>query len=161
MLKKCLCLKLPDNREVFTHEKYRNAISEFVNTFGVKVLKVEADSPSLLDPNELVNYFCDHSKESYICDYRVEPEHKPKPVPREKMLRNVYDIRAYIESELLEGRTIRIKELHKKFSRHNIAVSTIYRHLSFVKDKLSNQGYQTQKVMVGCYRIGSAPQGMV
>lgn len=154
MLKKCLCLKLPDNREVFTHEKHKSELEEFSITFGVKVLRVEAESPTLLPLENVVEFFCDHSRESYECNYRIEVEPRITGA-REKMLQTVYDIRGYIESQLLEGKTVRIKELHKQFSKHRIAVSTIYRHLSFVKDKLSREGRKVIKVMVGCYQIGS------
>ncbi len=166
MSKRCLLLRLPDSREVFTHEKYHNTLLEFAKSFGVKILTVEADFPNLLHPKDIAKIFCDQNKEVFnTCSYRVV-SHQPSTTKtinqhtsfssvgaREKMLQKVSDVRSYIESQFLEGNTVRIKELHHRFQKHNIAVSTLYRHLSYVKDRLKAQGRQVVKVAAGCYRL--------
>jgi hypothetical protein len=152
MTTKCLCLKLPDSREVFTHETNKIALKELSVTFGIKIMAVEAQEPVLLSVNEVVNYFCDHSQKTFLVNYTTDS--KISTNEKGQRTNNVYDIRSHIESELVKGEVVRIKELHKQFSPHNIAVSTIYRHLNFVKNKLSKEGMKIVKVMVGCYKIG-------
>lgn len=154
MPKKCLLLQLPnqnqsDFREVLTEEKNEQSLTEFIKTFGIKTYLVEADEPQLLTTDEIVSYFCDQYKEPIKCKYQITKNE----ITRDKMLKNVYDIRSFIEEELKYGNTVRIKELHQKFSPHNIAVSTIYRHLSFVKNKLKTEGKTIDKIMVGCYKL--------
>lgn len=157
MQKKCLLLQFPNQnksefREVFTEEKNEKIISEFVKTFGLKVFLVEADDPKLLNTDELVSYLCNQYEKSDNCKYYKTKEIEPNN-SRNKMLQTVCDIRVYIENQLKEGNTLRIKELYQTLSPYNIGVSTIYRHLSFVKNKLKKEGKNISKVMVGCYKI--------
>lgn len=146
-MKKCLLLRFPDQREVFTHETNKTTLVEFAKSFGIKVLPVEANKPTLLDPDEIAKVFCDQNQSVPACSYRVILGN------RGKMLQTVVDVRTYIETQLREGQTVRIKELHKHFSKHRIAVSTLYRHLDYVRTKLIEEGAEVEKVMVGCYRL--------
>lgn len=154
-MKRCLLLKLPDQREIFTHEKYQNSLLEFVKIFGIKMSIVEADSPTLLHPKDIAKVFCDHSHSIFSdCNYRLLSKNETSlPGARERMLQNVVDVRSFIESQFREGQTVRIKELHHRFQKHNIAVSTLYRHLSYVKEKLEKEGKEVVKVVAGCYRL--------
>ncbi len=165
MSKRCLLLRLPDSREVFTHEKHHNTLLEFAKNFGVKIFTVEAEFPKLLHPSEIASIFCDQNKEMFnTCSYRVvNHQSSTKTInhhtsfssagAREKMLQKVSDVRSYIESQFLEGNVVRLKELHHRFQKHNIAVSTLYRHLAYVKDRLKSQGHKIIKVATGCYKL--------
>jgi len=156
---------LPDSREVFTHEKHHHTLLEFAKSLGVKILTVEADYPTLLTPKEIARTFCDQSREDFnTCSYRIiNPQTSGRMLnqhtsfsssgAREKMLQKVSDVRSYIESQFLDGNIVRIKELHHRFQKHNIAVSTLYRHLAYVKENLKNEGKQVVKVAAGCYRL--------
>lgn len=159
MSKRCLLLQLPDKREIFTEEKNHHNLLEFAKTFDVKILTVEAENPELLHPKDIAKTFCDPSEDNlYSCSYKIiDPSKKEKVIPqiknRKQMLQKVYDIRSYIEQQFLEKNTVRIKELYNFFKKHQIAVSTLYRHLSYVKDKLQKEGHKFIKVSTGCYRI--------
>ena len=165
MFKRCLLIRFPDGREVFTHEKYHNTLLEFAKTFGVKIDLVEADFPQLLHPKEIASIFCDQNKEAFnTCSYRAAKSQIPTKIithqtsfntfsARDKMLQKASDVRLYIESQLLEGNAVRIKELHHRFQRHGIAVSTLYRHLTYVKNRLKESGKKVVKVTTGCYRL--------
>lgn len=162
MSKRCLLLKLPDNREIFTHEKHHHTLLEFAKTFDVKIFTVEADEPELLHPRDIAKAFCDPNEDDFrSCSYQVVDTSTGEKTTstvtvdnnRKKMLQKVYDIRSYIEDQFLEKNTVRIKELHHFFKKHQIAVSTLYRHLSYVKDKLQKEGYKFTKISAGCYRL--------
>jgi hypothetical protein len=149
MVKKCLLLRFPDNREVFTHERYYFTLLEFAKNFNVKIISVEADYPNLLHPKDIAKVFCDKNEEEYsTCSYRILKNNQEND--RKKMLKTVFDIRSYIEEQLLQGNTITIKDLFHKYS---IAVSTIYRHLAHVKEKLQKSGKNVEKISTGCYRV--------
>jgi hypothetical protein len=154
-MKRCIVLKLPDQREIFTHEKYHHTLLEFSKVFDVKISIVEAESPVLLHPKEIAKIFCDHSQpDSNECNYKVLHQISTTAIgAREKMLQNVIDVRSYIENQFREGQVVRIKELHHRFQKHNIAVSTLYRHVSYVRDKLELEGKKVIKVVVGSYRV--------
>lgn len=146
MSKKCLLLKFPDEREVFTHEKYQHIFIEFSKSFNVKMFNVEADDPILLHPKDVVKCFCDQNVETNTkCNYKLFHNKIKKT--------RSYDLKEYIETNLLEGNIVSIKELYNKFQKHNLSVSTIYRHLNFVKNKLQKEGKKIEKISVGCYRI--------
>src|SRR6185312_13509524 len=146
MSKKCLLLKFPDGREVFSSKKYHEDFMEFAKTFDVKILNVEADLPHLLEPNNIAEIFCDQNKTDFTtCSYHVVDEKKCM-FARKKMLEKVIDIRKYIESKFLEGEVVTIKELYNKFKKRKIAVSTIYRHLAHVKDQLAKEGKEVVKM---------------
>jgi hypothetical protein len=160
MTKRCLLLRLPDSREVFTHEKHQNSLSEFAKTFNVKIIPVEAESPVLLHPKQIAQVFCDQSQQTFSnCSYRLLNPQSTKtltgyaPNARNQMLQKVSDVRSYIEAQFLEGQVVDIKKLHHRFSKHNIAVSTLYRHLAYVKAKLNAEGHRVMKVKTGCYRL--------
>lgn len=154
MSKRCLLLRFPDNREVFTHEKYQSDLVEFIKVFNVKLFTVEANSPSLLNIKAVIKIFCDHNKDNFeVCSYRMVGDLPSHDTSRESVLKKVSDIRSYIENIFLQGNVVRIKELHHHFIKHNIAVSTIYRHLSYVKDKLIQEGKKIEKIATGCYKL--------
>lgn len=155
MAKRCLLLKFPDSREVFTSEKYYNSLLELSKSFGVKIMTVEADNPSLLKIKDIAQIFCDQNKDPLVtCSYRIVPQTAKSDLGiREKMLQKVSDVRSYIENQFIEGNVVRIKELHHKFQKHNIAVSTLYRHLSYVKEKLESENKKIIKINTGCYKI--------
>lgn len=158
MSKRCLLLKLPDSREVFTHEKNHNILFEFSKSFGIKIITVEADYPNLMNPKEIAKIICDQNSDTFnTCSYRVVGVTRLNQNflvgSREQMLQKVSDVRSYIENQFLEGNMVRIKELHHRFQKHNIAVSTLYRHLAYVKDKLKEQGKEVVKVKAGCYLL--------
>lgn len=158
MLKKCLLLKFPDEREVFTKEKYHHNLLEFAKTFNVKIMKVEAEEPELLHPKEIARIFCDlNERKNHTHNYQIlDSNQTEKTTPnknRKQMLERVCDIRSHIEDQFLEGKTVRIKELYDTFKKHQISVSTLYRHLSHVKNKLKSKGCKFIKISTGCYKI--------
>jgi hypothetical protein len=158
MSKRCLLLRTSDNKGIFTYEKYHHTLLEFAKSFNIEILTVEANYPNLLHPKEIAKAFCNQSEEEFeTCSYRVIgssiTHSKTHTNSRDKMLKKVADIRSYIESQFLEGNMVRIKELHHKFQKHNIAVSTLYRHLTYVKERLKKQSKTIVKVSAGCYRL--------
>jgi len=165
MGKRCLLIKLPDEREFFTYEKNHPYLLEFANTFDAKVRTVEAQEPHLLNLSEIAKCFCDHSYRGHPCNYHeiAQPETSTKIMmnhtsfstlgSRSKMLQKVSDVRNFIETQFLEGNPVRIKELHKRFQKHGVAVSTLYRHISIVRDRLKRKGHQVSKIAAGCYKL--------
>lgn len=154
MTKKCLMLKFPDDRKVFVPEKTH--LSGFIDTFGVEVYAVEADSPPLLSPEELAKIFCDLGK-TPDCDYKIV-KGKVETGARQKMLQKAFDIHRRVEEKFLAGETVRIKQLYKEFGKHGVGVSTIYRHVAVVRAELESRGYRVEKISVGNYLIRNKPK---
>lgn len=142
----CLIVKLPDNREVLTYEKNSSSLLEFSKIFEVNLLRVETDSQEdLLDLNEIADLFCDQHKKPINSNYKL----------KNKLIKKTIDVKSHIENNLLEGNLIHIKEVHHIFRQHNISVSTIYRHLTAIKQKFKKEGKSIVKVSVGCYKLDS------
>ena len=152
-MSKCILIKLPDSREFFTHEKNHQQLLEFSETFNSKILTIETDNPNLLPLKGIVKAFCDQNiNDSCPYTYRIIDSCQNLNT-RDIILKKVYDIRTYIESRFLEGGVISIKELHDYFKNHNIAVSTLYRHLANVKTKLKAQNRKIIKISAGRYKL--------
>lgn len=145
-MKRCLLLTFPDRREVFTHEKYHPTLLEFARTFGIKISVVDADFPKLLHPKEIIKFFCDNSKNTETCRYKII-----KNTIRDKILQQACDVRKYIEEQFRSKKIVNVKELLHDLSEYGVHVSTLYRHLGYVKEKLESQGGRVTKISTGCY----------
>lgn len=139
---------------IFQESDIDNQFTALATEKFSNLLKVEADNPVLLHPQDIAEFFCDQNKEELTtCSYRIINKTKEITGTRNKIIQKACDVRYYIESQFLEGNIVSIKELHHKFQKHNVAVSTLYRHLAHVRKKLKAQNRDTIKIKVGCYKI--------
>lgn len=152
---KCLLVKLPDGRKFFTNKNNQRLLLEFANTFDAKLEIVEAYDPDILSLKDLAASICDHNKSGKLTAYQTKKkkittelcdhftEHKPT-------------IRDYILTQFNGGKSVKIKDIAKKFSKHGLSVSTVYRHINHVKEMLEAESKTVIKVSPGVYKVSSS-----
>jgi predicted DNA-binding transcriptional regulator AlpA len=165
---KCLLIKLPDGRKFFTVKKAYPQLLEFAEAFKAKLEIVEANDPEILDLKDLAISICDPTKISKPTIYNVihqkdiSPENKQlfnhytsfsKLTSRQQMMEKVTSIRSYILNRFNEGKLVKIKTLARKFEKHGISASAIYRHVNYVKTMLENTNKIIIKVKKGVYKL--------
>jgi hypothetical protein len=72
---------------------------------------------------------------------------------RQKLMKKVAAMREYIESQFKSGKSVKIKDIASKFSKHGVSVSTVYRHVNHVKNALEASQKVVVKVSPGIYKM--------
>lgn len=167
LAKKCLLIKLPDGgRQLFTHRKNYPNLIEFSKKFNAQLEVVKASNAQLLELDDVAKCICDASYTMDDVQYEViKPSVNPKKTyftqctsfsglgARERMMKKVSDVRQCIYDMFTSGQPVRIKDLESKFQKHQLSVSTIYRHVNFVKEQLESEGHAVTKVSPGVYKL--------
>lgn len=162
---KCLLIKLPDGRKFFTTKNNKNQLLEFANVFKAKIEIVVASDPNLLSLKDLAAAICDQNKtttsnyeekKNFPNESKVVFSHYTSfsnVSNRQRLLKKVETIRDYILKQFNEGKPVKIKDIAKKFSKNDISVSTIYRHVNHVKEMLEAEKKIIEKISPGVYKL--------
>lgn len=163
----CLLVKLSDGRKFFTAKTAKPQLIEFAKTFKAKLEIVEACDPEILSLKDLATFICDQTVKckptSYInLQKEISPEIRnyynnytsfSKLSSRQQLMEKVASIRSYILSQFNTGKTVKIKNITKKFKKHNISTSAIYRHVNHVKNMLESSNKTVTKIAPGVYKM--------
>lgn len=164
---KCLLVKLPDGRKFFTTKNNHEELLEFAAVFQARLEVVEAQDPEVLSLSELASAVCDQNAIPKNTVYETKNGPKPHAVvnrytsmgdlsSRQQLRKKVSTIRDFIQSQFQAGKNVKIKNIAKKFSRHGMSVSTVYRHVAHVKDLLEADQKVVVKVSPGVYKLEKA-----
>jgi hypothetical protein len=165
---KCLLVKLPDGRKFFTTKNNHTQLLEFARVFKTKLEVVDAYDPELLSLKDLAASISDQTKVTKPTMYETKRTKEQDQVvishytsfsnlsTRQKLLKKVGTIRDYILSQFNAGKPVKIKDIAKKFDKHGVSVSTVYRHVNHVKEMLEAQNRVVVKVSPGVYKMEKA-----
>jgi hypothetical protein len=154
----CLLVKMPDNRHFFTEidnlpqliefSKSQNAeVSVVKPRQEVKLLNLSDFAKSLCDPNyNLINPQYD------LIEQQIGLMNAGK-TPRQRLLAQAQEIRTYIESSVLSGKSISLQNLEEKFEEYNLGEAAIRKHMTFVRMKLAKSGKAVDKIGIGTYEL--------
>lgn len=169
---RCLLLRTNDDRRFLTRPEYVPQLIEFTNTFGAEMSIVHAAAPNLpiLELDRLAPAICSPNyvppklaelevlevirpdtiqlfQELDIEEVAVPKKKKETPIQRAET------IRADIRGAFLQGNTVDLRGLAKKFKRYHLRLCTYSNHIRTVRDTLIMEGHEIEKAGVGSYRM--------
>ncbi len=151
-MKQCLMIQTRDRKKLFTYEKNFPQLIAFSQIFGAEISTVQIPNETeVLELEDLAPAICE--KKSQDADFKII---KVKIRPKEKrkiMLSRAKRIQGHIRRNLLKGRVVSLKELKKKYQKHQLTTACLCTHLTIVRKELQTQGCQVVKVGGGKYAI--------
>jgi Holliday junction resolvase len=152
MNEKCLLITTKDQRKFLTYEKNLLSLVEFAKTFGAEIyLVVSEKGQKVFELKDLTAALCDQN-------YNMEPKcEKLKRIypktkrSRKTILTEAAKIRNFIRSRFLAGKPVSLKELKKKYKKHNLTDACLCNHLAMARKALSREGYSFKKIGAGKY----------
>ena len=149
----CILLELPDKRHFFTDKRNYNKLIEFAHTSGSGLSLVKIAEGEVLPFNNLAPAICD-SRQSEEADFQVLEVKIPRlKRTRKRLLSIAKDIRKYIKQQFVDGKTIELNKLVKKFKKHNLSAACLSNHLRMVKEELEAEGYLVIRQGRGMYSL--------
>lgn len=150
-MKQCLMIETKDHKKFFTYEKNFPQLIEFSKTFNAEISKVQIPSEAeVLELEELAPALCE--KKSQKVDYKVlEMKLSPK-IKRRKILSRAKKIQTYIQSKLLAGDTVSLKELTCKFK--DLTSACLCNHFKLIREAMEKEGHNFIKTGGGKYKVG-------
>lgn len=153
----CLLLRTPDNRRFFTSVDHLPLLIEFSKSVGAEVSVVKTREPvETLPLKQLAKVFCDPQYEVAEVGYEVveqkigaNPEVAPPPLVTKS---KAAEIRSFVTAELMAGREVSLADLYKRYGTR-ISQSAIRNHLTVVRQRLAEQGFNVTRAGVGRYRV--------
>lgn len=159
MSQTCIMIRTGDQRKFFTHEENYPELIKFSKTLGAEISLVEIENeiedeneePKILSLDQLAPAICNTSYNIKCPEFKVvqikvpRAGRKKKLTGRAKMRENASRVRAYVESELLLGNRISLKEVSKKFNDLDLSAATVCNHISRVRQELDEKGYKVKK----------------
>jgi hypothetical protein len=148
----CLMIQTKDRKKFFTYEKNLPQLIEFSKIFNAEISTVQIPSEAeVLDLEELAPALCE--KKSQDINYKViEVKLKPKETRKLSILR-ASKVISYIKSSLLNGKIVSLKELNKKYKKHNLTIACFCNYFKKARAELAENGHQLVKVGGGKYKI--------
>ena len=151
----CLMLTTPDNRKFFTQEKNYDQLVEFSNTFGADISVVRVKEAQVLDLSLLAPAICNpvykESPQFEVLEVRVSSQLRNRT--RKKLIKNAEKIRNYIRNRFLAGNCVELKKIAKHFNKQNLTLACICNHISTVRTKLEEEGYEVARLSSGKYQL--------
>ena len=153
----CLMVKTVDNRHFFTELDNFPQLIEFSKSQNAEV--------SVVRPEEEVQVMALPALAKSLCDpnYKVaDPKYRlverritamSGKSPRQRMLAQAGEIRAYIKDSLLAGEVVSLENLAAKYADYDLGEAALRKHLTFVRVSLGDAGHLVHKVAVGCYKL--------
>lgn len=154
----CLLVKTVDNRHFFTDLENFPQLIEFskAQNAEVSVVKPQEEVRVLALP-DLAKSLCDPNYNMLDPKYELIEQRigviTTGKTPRQRLLAQAQEIRAYIETEVMAGETVSLQKLGEKFADYNLGEAAIRKHLTFVRLKLAKVGHAVKKVGVGTYKL--------
>jgi hypothetical protein len=154
----CLLVKTVDNRHFFTELENFPQLIEFskAQNAEVSVVKPQEEIRVLALP-ELAKSFCDPTYKMIDPKYELIERRigviSAGKTPRQRLLAQAQEIRAYIESMVMAGESVSLQKIGEKFTAYNLGEAAIRKHLTFVRLKLAKIGHAVSKVGVGTYKL--------
>ena len=142
-MKKCLLVKIKDNRKYLVPESNLPSLLDFLATFHAEVYRVTlVEGKVLKDLKDLANAICD---QDYNPEIKVKKLKKIFPQKRKSSQR----LRSFIENKLLKGKPLALKQLEKQYPDYSYV--SLCNHFSSVRKVLTEKGYKIAKVGQGAY----------
>lgn len=148
MKKKCLLVKMKDQRKFFTYPKYYKELVEFSNSFGVELSIIKADNPVILSLNELAPALCSPDVQ-YSASFKAE---KPVKIIGARTSA-AQRIRQYVRETFLKKEIVTLQTTAKKFKEENLTLACFCQHIAKVRDSLTQEGYKIVKIGGGKYQM--------
>lgn len=154
----CLLVKTVDNRHFFTDLENFPQLIEFskAQNAEVSVVKPQEEVRVLALP-DLAKSFCDPNYKMVEPKYELIEQRigviTAGKTPRQRLLAQAQEIRAYIEQAVMAGECVSLQKLGEKFADYNLGEAAIRKHLTFVRLKLAKNGHAVNKVGVGTYKL--------
>lgn len=156
----CLMVKTVDNRHFFTDLDNFPQLIEFSKAQNAEVSVVKpADEVQVLALPALAKSLCDPNYRLLDPKYQLIERRigvLPGKTPRQRLLAQAQEIRAFIESTLVAGDPVSLQELGQKYAEYNLGEAAIRKHLTFVRLKMAKAGQTVNKVGVGKYKLQDA-----
>lgn len=151
-MKECLMIETKDHKRFFTHEKNLPQLIEFSKVFKAEISKVQIPSETeVLELEELAPALCE--KKSQITDYKILEIKLRQKKTREKILSKATKIQQYIRKNLLNGKTVSLKELNKKYKKYQLTNACLCNHFRLTREKMKLDGHLFMKTGGGSYKI--------
>jgi len=157
MMTTCLLISTKDNEKYFTQIKNYAQLIEFAKTFKANIIKVKAESPSLLPIKKLAEHITtgtvSKSTKYEIIETLIE-NHKEKRIilstkpKRQEMSKN---IKKYIKTKLLAGNVLSLTEISTEFENYGLTKSCFSNHFSNVRKQLEKNNRIFAKKGAGKY----------
>lgn len=154
-MKKCLMVETKDQRRFFTDPRNYDHLVEFGKTFGAELSMVRAEEPDILDLMSLAPAICDTSYEVINKPVFEVVEIKLPKMQRERktLLRQANTVKKWIKSQLLEGNSVKLAEVRKRYKRYRLTMQAFCNHLADVRKNLMSEGHEVKRVGHGEYKI--------
>lgn len=156
----CLLVKTLDNRHFFTALDNFPQLIEFSKAQNAEVSVVKPQDPvRVLTLPDLAKSLCDPNYNLVSPNYELIEKRigvinaGSSKLPRQKLIAQAQEIRAYIEKALMDGWQVSLENLGEKFAAYNLGDAAIRKHLTFVRLKLAKEGYAVSKIGVGTYKL--------
>lgn len=155
MARKCLMIETKDRRRFFTDPHNYDHLVEFGKTFGAELSVVRAEEPDILDLMSLAPAICDTSYEVVNRPVFEVVEVKLPKMQRQRktLLRQADTVKKWIENQLLEGNSVKLAEVRKRYKRYGLTMQAFCNHLADVRKKLTAEGHELERVGHGEYKI--------
>ena len=153
MPRKCLMLETRDRRQFFTHQKNLPQLMEFSKTFNAEISVVRT-SEEPVDLISLAGNLCDNNYEVHKPNFQVLEVKVARPKrTRRKLDDHVKIIRKWIKNQLIDGKSVRLCDLTKRYKKYEFSSSTLCNHFTAVRNELVDEGFRVKKEGRGVYRL--------
>ena len=153
MPRKCLMLETHDHRQFFTHRRNLPRLIEFSKTFNAEISVVRT-SEQPVDLISLAENLCDNNYKIHKPNFQLLEVKVTKPKrSRRKLAHNGKIIRKWIKYQLVDGQTVRLRDLVKRYKRYGLSASAFCNHFIAIRKELVKEGFRVRKEGPGEYRL--------
>lgn len=148
---KCLLIRTKDNRNFLTHENNLQSLIEFSKVFLAEIYLAEHEEGKVLELKTLANSLCKQDCQSEVQVRKIKKLFPKDGKSRKSILNNAQKIQSFIETRLMSGKPLSLKDLKKKYNTLEITDACLCNHFANVRKKLSKNGHEFSKVGAGTY----------
>ena len=146
---KRLMIELKDRRKFFTHPKNLPKLIEFSETFGAE-LSVVRTCEEPLDLISLAEGVCDGNPKTHKPNFELLEIKLTRP---RKKISHAKTIQKWTKNQLIDGKSIRLCNLIKRYEKYNLTRAAMCGHFSKVRKELVEESFRVKKLGQGEYKL--------